>query len=153
MFFTSFFHRFFTSCHVFVEARFRDRFLIAFLMEKGTKMTSKIDPRGDPCDQKGSKRARPRTTGAVPEPTFFRASIFQCFQVPFRRHFGQGSALLAPFWRLLGAFWSPNVPRCTGNDPRATCNAPFWTLLIRIYAKASVGTVIFRNRYKSKHTT
>ena len=101
-------HRFFArflSFFMIFAARFRDRFLLTFSNEKGTKMTSKIDPRGDPFDQKGSKSLVVSTRVSVVEPTFFRASMFQCFQVPFRRNFGQGSALLAPFWPLLAPCW------------------------------------------------
>ena len=71
-------HRCFIDVHdfsCFFEARFRDRFLIAFWIEKATKMTSKIDRQGDPLDQKGSKILVPRMTGSVLELTFFRASI------------------------------------------------------------------------------
>ena len=67
-----------TDCHdfsCFFEVRFRYRFLIAFLMEKGTKMTSKIDPRGSLFDQKGSKSRVPLLAVDTPKPTFFRASI------------------------------------------------------------------------------
>ena len=40
--------------------------------------------------------------------------------VPFWHPFHKYLILLCPFERLLGSFWSPNVPR-------AMCNAPFWT--------------------------
>ena len=65
----------FSCFFMFFRYRFRDWFLIAFLMEKGTKMTSKIDPRGDLFGQKASKRWVPRTSVSVLERTFFRASI------------------------------------------------------------------------------
>ena len=100
------FHDF--SC--FLEARFRYRFLIVFLMEKGTKMTSKIDPRGDLCDQIVDFPLPGGVTEAVPEPTFFRASIFGCILVAFRRPFGQCWALLAPFWPLLTPCWALLAP-------------------------------------------
>ena len=109
IFFASIFQFFVNICSCFFEARFRYRFLIAFLMENGSKMTSKIDHRVDLCDQKGVKVVHHRLAEAVPEPTFFRASFFQCFQVPFRRHFGQGSALLAPFWLPGSSFWNPRA--------------------------------------------
>ena len=102
-----------TDCHAFscfFEARFRYRFLIAFLMEKGTKMTSKIDPRGDLFGQIAPKKIDPFRPEAVPEPTFFRASIFGCILVAFRHHFGQYWALLAPFWPLLAPCWALLAP-------------------------------------------
>ena len=83
------------SC--FFEARFRDRFWTAFLMETATKTTSKIDHRGDPFDQKGCRQVPVTSLGSILEPTFFRASSFLCFLVPFRRPFGQCWGLLAPF--------------------------------------------------------
>jgi len=62
-------------------------------MEQILKLYPKSLFKDDPCDQKGSKRARPRITGGVSEPIFFQALIFQCFQVPFRHHFEQGRVL------------------------------------------------------------
>ena len=112
LFFASFFPSSFHDFSCFFEARFRYRFLIAFLMEKGTKMTSKIDPRGDTFDQKGSKNLRPLPTGPFLESTFFRAACFLCFLIHFRRPFSQCWALLAPF----GPFWGPCWPLL----------APFW---------------------------
>ena len=86
--------------------------LITFLMENGSKKTSKIDPRGDLFGQIVDFSLPGGLAEAVPEPTSFRASIFQCFWVPFRRPFGQCWALLAPFgpllapcWALLAPFW------------------------------------------------
>jgi len=113
--FSTDFHDF--SC--FFEARFRYRFLIAFLMEKGTKMTSKIDPRGDTFDQKGSKNLRPLPTGPSLEPTFFRAAFFLCFLIHFRRTFGQCWTLYGSIWDLLGSMLGPF----------GSILAAFWTLL------------------------
>ena len=76
-------------------------------------MISKIDPRGDLCDQIVDFPLPGGLAEAAPEPTFFRASIFGCILVAFRHHFGQGFALRAPSWRLLVVFWSPKVPCCT----------------------------------------
>ena len=80
-------------------------------------MTSKIDPRGDTFDQKGSKNLRPLPTGPFLESTFFRAACFLCFLIHFRRPFSQCWALLAPF----GPFWGP----CW------SLLAPFWQLFGR----------------------
>ena len=65
----------FSCFFMFFRYRFRDWFLIAFLMEKGTKMTSKIDPRGDLFGQIVDFSLPGGFTEAVLEPTFFRASI------------------------------------------------------------------------------
>ena len=110
LFFASFFPLIFHDFSCFFEVRFQDRFWIAFLMEKGTKMTSKIDPQGDPFPQKASQRVPLSPGRSVLEPTFFRASIFRCFLVPFRRPFGQCWALLAPFWPLLAPCWALLAP-------------------------------------------
>ena len=80
-------------------------------------MISKIDPRGDTFDQKGSKNLRPLPTGPFLESTFFRAACFLCFLIHFRRPFSQCWALLAPF----GLFWGPCWPLL----------APFWQLFGR----------------------
>ena len=85
----------------------RHRFVHRFLMENGSKIASTIDPRDDPVGHKSSKGLRPRSLEAVVEPTFFRASIFQYFQVPIRHHFRQVSAVLATSWRPGWSFWNP----------------------------------------------
>ena len=95
---------------MFFRYRFRDWFLITFLMENGSKMASKIDPWGNLFRKKCSKVVQREFTGVVLEPTFFRAAIFQCFWVPFRRPFGQCWALLAPFWPLLAPCWALLAP-------------------------------------------
>ena len=118
LFFALFFLSVFFICFAcFFATRFRDRFLITFLKEKGTNMTSKIYPRGDTFDQKGSKNLRPLPTGPFLESTFFRAACFLCFLIHFRRPFSQCWALLAPF----GPFWAP----CWA------LLAPFWKLFGR----------------------
>ena len=95
---------------MFFRYRFRDWLLITYLMENGFKKTSKIDPRGDLFGPKGSKSWVDRTSVSVLERTFFRASIFRCLLVPFRRPFGQCWALLAPFGPLLAPCWALLAP-------------------------------------------
>ena len=100
----------FSCFFMFFRYRFRDWFLITFLMENGSKKTSKIDPRGDLFGQIVDFSLPGGLLEAVPEPTSFRASIFQCFWVPFRRLFGQCWVLLSPFWPLLAPCWALLAP-------------------------------------------
>ena len=87
------------SC--FFETRFRDRFLTAFFMEEGTKIISKIDPRGDPFGQKTSKRRVPPMPGSVLEPIFFGHLFFYvCWST-----FGALLDNVEPFWLHLVLFW------------------------------------------------
>ena len=65
----------FSCFFMFFRYRFRDWFLITFLMENGSKKTSKIDPRGDLFGHIVDFSLPGGLTEAVPEPTSFRASI------------------------------------------------------------------------------
>ena len=85
------------------------------------------------CGKETRRTLRRSTRSAGPRAA--RGRIFGCILVAFRHHFGQGFALRAPSWRLLVVFWSPKVPRCTKTRPRATCNAPFGTLLAQFCTK------------------
>ena len=57
---------------MFFRYRFRDWFLITFLMENGSKKTSKIDPQGDLFDQKFTKRVTQQSGESALEPTWPR---------------------------------------------------------------------------------
>ena len=57
------------------------------------------------CGKETRRTLRTSTRSAGPRAA--RGRIFQCFRVPFRHHFGQGSALLAPSWRPGWSFWRP----------------------------------------------
>ena len=90
-----------------------------FLLENATKMTSQIDPRGDPFDQKGSKSVAGLSGRSVwSRPGREISPKITCWSilVAFRHHFDPSSTLLAPVWHLFGAFWSPNIPRCNGTS-------------------------------------
>ena len=85
---------------MFFQVRFRARFLIALLMENGSKMAPKIHPRGDLFDQNGAKRRSPPVKVERPGADFFRGSNFQC-------HFGTILVNFAPFWVHFGTLWTP----------------------------------------------
>ena len=99
-------------------------------MENDSKKTSKIDPRGDLCDQIVDFPLPGGKPEAAPEPTFFRASILGCILVALRRPFGQCWALLAPFWPLLAPCWLLLAPFWEAFWTSGSILGAFWTLLV-----------------------
>ena len=107
LFFASFLRLFFHVFSCLFEARFRYRFWTAFFMEKGTKITSKIDPRDDLFGKKGSQQALVTSPGSVLEPTFFRHRFFYVFWFIFCTlldNVGPFGLHVGPFWLHFGSF-------------------------------------------------
>ena len=99
--FASFFRLIFHVFSCFFEARFRYRFLIVFVMEKGTKMTSKIDPRGDLCDQIVDFPLPGECRKPSPSRPFFGHRFLDAFWSPF----GALLVNVGPFWLHFGPCW------------------------------------------------
>ena len=76
----------FSCFFMFFRYRFRDWFLIAFLMEKGTKITSKIDPRGDLFGQKVDFSVSCFRTEPLLEPTWSRFVAENAPRTHFHRY-------------------------------------------------------------------